>query len=82
MSFIKEIDHENAKGKLKSIYVKMMDQRSGRLPSIFTVLSSSPAALEAVKKLSEVVTFGGSTLGRRIEEIIATYISRLNGCHY
>ena len=38
--------------------------------------------LEQVVKLSDLATFGGTSLSRRWEEILSTAVSTWNGCHY
>ena len=41
-----------------------------------------PRTFRAVMQMNNAVTFGGSSLGRRREELIATTVSALNGCFY
>ncbi len=52
------------------------------VPEVVAVMKLNPAALRAVLKLNQAVTFGGSELGRRDEELIATAVSALNECFY
>ena len=52
------------------------------VPEVVAVMKPNPAALRAVLKLNYAVTFGGSELGRRDEEVIATAVSALNECFY
>ena len=57
--------------------------RQGRpVPAVVAVMKPSPKALEAVMRLNNTVTFGGSVLGRRREELVATTVSALNECFY
>lgn len=45
-------------------------------------MKPNPAALRAVLKMNQAVTFGGSSLGRRHEELIATAVLALKECFY
>ena len=51
-------------------------------PSVVAPLKHSPKAFRAVMQMNNAVTFGGSRLGRRIEEMISTCVSALNDCFY
>ncbi|MBF0279152.1 MAG: hypothetical protein HQM13_15245 [SAR324 cluster bacterium] len=81
MSFIREVEAKNADGLLKELYDEIQG-RLGRLPAVLSVLSINPEALKGLRVLNRSVTAGGSTLGRRLEELISTHISKLNQCHY
>lgn len=50
--------------------------------NILTVFGLLPDLLVARTKFSMAMTFGGSGLGRRKEELIATQVSSLLGCRY
>jgi hypothetical protein len=56
--------------------------RRGYLPSIMRAFSLKPALLRQVAGLSQATTFGASSLGRRREELISAYVSRLLDCRY
>jgi hypothetical protein len=45
-------------------------------------MKHSPKALRAVLQMNAAVTFGGSTLGHRKEELISTTVSAINDCFY
>ncbi|MCH8887791.1 MAG: carboxymuconolactone decarboxylase family protein [SAR324 cluster bacterium] len=45
-------------------------------------MSLHPEAIPAVAALNRTVTFGGSTLTRPQEEMIATTVSVINECDY
>lgn len=49
---------------------------------IVNVFSESPKLKQAFLDFSYVTTFGGSTLGRRREEMLSAYVSYLNRCFY
>ncbi len=82
MAYIQEIEADQAEGDLKAVYDEMIEQWSGRLPPVLKVVGLHPQALKRLKDFNLSVTFGGSTLGRRREEIIATSISAWNDCTY
>ena len=44
-------------------------------PSIASVMKPAPRTLRAVMQMNNAVTFGGSSLGRKREELIATATS-------
>ena len=52
------------------------------VPPIIAAMKPSPRALRAVLQMNQAVTFGGSSLGRRTEEMIATTTSILNDCFF
>ncbi len=57
-------------------------REKGKVPSIVAAMKSSPKTLKAVLRMNSAVTFGGSCLGRRREEMVATTVSALNHCFY
>ena len=52
------------------------------VPAIFQTMSIKPEALDVVKRLNEVLSFGNSDLSRIQEEGIATVVSVANRCRY
>ncbi len=58
-------------------------RKEGRaVPSVIASMSHRPEALRRVLQMNYAVTFGGSSLGRYREELIATTVSALNQCYY
>jgi AhpD family alkylhydroperoxidase len=57
-------------------------KRGERVPPVIAVLKSTPRAFEAVLGLNYALSFGASSLGRRQEELIAVWVSALNGCYF
>lgn len=51
-------------------------------PSVIAAMKPAPKTLRAVVQMNSVVTFGGSSLGRMREELVATTVSALNECFY
>jgi hypothetical protein len=56
--------------------------RRGYFPSIMRAFSLKPSLLKAVGALSLATTFGATGLGRRREELISAYVSKLLNCRY
>ncbi|HET7543384.1 MAG TPA: carboxymuconolactone decarboxylase family protein [Polyangiaceae bacterium] len=56
--------------------------RGERVPPVVGVLKRNPRAFSAVLGLNYAVAFGASSLGRRREELIATWVSALNDCFF
>lgn len=50
--------------------------------NVIRVMSINPKAMQAVMDLNRALTFGGSTLTRIQEELIATTVSTINKCRY
>lgn len=57
-------------------------RRGEQVPPVIAVLKRHPRAFQAVLGLNYAVTFGASSLGRRREELIATWVSALNDCFF
>ena len=68
-SWIDEPD-DQATDKLSRITKHWRDQ-GRRTPSVIGVMKISPNTLVGVNRMNQAVTFGGSVLGRRREELIA-----------
>ncbi|MDP3768571.1 MAG: carboxymuconolactone decarboxylase family protein [Dehalococcoidia bacterium] len=81
MSWIREIGYEESSGALREVYDRALN-RFNRVPGILKVMSLRPHALKARMEFAQAVTFGGSGLGRRKEELISVSISGLLGCKY
>jgi hypothetical protein len=57
-------------------------QQGRPTPAVVAVMKQSPRSLRAVLAMNFTVSFGGSSLGRRREELIAASVSALNDCFY
>ena len=53
-----------------------------KVPAVVGVMKPSPKTLRSVLQMNYSVTFGGSSLGRFREEMIATAVSAWNDCFY
>jgi hypothetical protein len=60
----------------------LFTSRRGYFPSIMRAFSLKPTLLKQVAALTQATTFGASGLGRRREELISAYVSRLLNCRY
>ncbi len=57
-------------------------KRNVPVPAVIAIMKPNPKALRGVMQMNNGVTFGGSRLGQRREELIATATSALNDCFY
>ncbi len=81
MAFIQLTKPEDARGKLKEIYDAAI-ARAGKVFQIVRTMSPNPPVLEAAMGLYMRVMMGPSGLSRRERELVATVVSRTNGCFY
>lgn len=82
MSYIRQIGPDEAQGELKEVFEQLMAARNGRVSPVMQIFSLNPSLLRRVREMNSLITFGGSSLGRRREEMIATLVSSINRCHY
>ncbi len=82
MSYIEQIEPEEAQGELKQVFEELAAARNGRVSPVMRIFSLNPELLRRVREMNSLITFGGSSLGRRREEMIATLVSSINRCHY
>jgi hypothetical protein len=80
MSYVRPIPATEATGDLQGTYDGIMKASGGKLPPRYQVMGHSPRALQKFLELLDTVSFGGSSLGRRREELIATLIFTIGGC--
>ncbi len=82
MAFIDTISPERATGLLRKLYDQSL-QRAGRVFQVLQIQSLRPHTLDASTRLYvEVMRSPRSPLSRAQRELIATVVSRENGCHY
>ena len=83
MSWIEEMSEAEATGDVRVAYKNSM-RFSGHpeVPPIIKIFSLRPDLLKARVGFASAMTFGGSGLGRRAEELIATSISGLLSCKF
>ncbi len=81
MSWIEEIDENEAGGKLAQIYGELIEKR-GKVANILKVHSLNPAAMANHLDLYMTLMFGKSGLSRAEREAIAVVVSATNDCAY
>ncbi len=81
MSWIEEIDVEQAEGKLAETYARLVEQR-GKISNILKVHSLNPDALEDHLAFYMTLMFGKSGLSRLEREAAAVVVSASNECEY
>ena len=82
MAWIRTVSPEDAEGLLAKLYRGAME-RAGKVFNVIRVQSLRPEVLRASTRLYTDVMHGESAeLSRAQREMIATAVSRANGCHY
>ncbi len=82
VSWIRTVDPADADGLLARLY-DAARRRAGRVFNIIRIQSPRPRVLGASTRLYlEVMHSRASGLSRARREMIATAVSRLNGCFY
>ena len=82
MTWIKTIAPEQATGLLKQLYDAAV-RRAGRVYNVIRLQSLRPKVLRASTQLyMELMHSPEGGLTRAQREMIATVVSRTNGCHY
>ena len=82
MAWIRTVNHSEATGLLKTIYDAAV-RRAGKIYNIISLQSLRPRVLRASTQLyTELMHSSQSGLSRAQREMIATTVSRVNGCHY
>ena len=82
MAWIKIVAPQNATGLLKKLYDDAL-KRVGKVFNIVRIQSLRPRTLRASTQLYvELMYSTDSGLTRAQREMIATVVSRTNGCHY
>ncbi len=78
---IRWVEEDEAEGQVGELYAQVR-QHMGWVPPIVKTFSGHPDALEAMPHLIRVHFAPGGALTRAQREMIATYTSSLQGCHY
>ena len=81
MSWIQEIEVNEADGALEEVYAELKKKR-GKISNILKVHSLNPAALGNHLDLYMTLMFGKSGLSRMEREAIAVVVSATNECEY
>jgi uncharacterized peroxidase-related enzyme len=77
------VEEADATGEIAEAY-QYFREHFGRpaVPGILKCFSSSPEMLKIIIQLGSTLVFSEGVLGRRVKEMIATYVSSLNECPY
>jgi alkylhydroperoxidase family enzyme len=70
----------DAGSELAAVYRRIAGRREP--PHIYQACSLHPAAIAAHAQLYRTLMFGPSPLSRTQRELVATVVSKDNGCHY
>lgn len=81
MVWIRVVEETGASGDTLKVYEEMRAEL-GRISPMLQAMSLRPEAMRAVSDLSRVIHFGNTSLGRRMEQMIAVVVSATNGCRY
>lgn len=81
MSWIKEIDQENADGLLKEVYTDILNKR-GKISNVMKIHSLDPDTMKNHLDLYLSIMFSEDSLSREERELIAVVVSALNDCSY
>ena len=81
MSWIEEIEVNEADGKLADLFAELLKKR-GKVSNILSVHSLNPDAMGNHLDLYMTLMFGKSGLSRREREAIAVVVSANNECEY
>jgi hypothetical protein len=84
MARIRWVEESEASGDAAEVYAAWMAANPGRtrIPGILKSMSQRPDFLRDVIGIANRLHFSEGHLTRRLKEMIATYVSALNGCHY
>lgn len=81
MSWIDEVELDDAEGKLARIYAELVEKR-GKVSNILKVHSLNPDAMGNHLDLYMTLMFGESGLSRSEREAVAVVVSATNDCAY
>ncbi len=81
MAYVRKVPHDEATGIVKEQFDNGV-KRTGRVFQILAIQSLTPDALEATMLFYERVMIGKGPLRRWVRELLATVVSKANGCVY
>jgi alkylhydroperoxidase family enzyme len=81
VAYVKQIDPEDADGLVKQHY-DMGLKRADKIFNILRIQSLTPEALDATMVFYTTVMHGKGPLRRWERELLATVVSKINGCVY
>lgn len=75
------VEDADADAGLAALYAKLREGRPG-VPAILRTMSPRPDFLAPVNEAMMNLHFSDGALGRARHEMIASYVSALNRCHF
>jgi len=82
MARIAWVEDDEATGSLADVYAEIRRAApNGQVADILRTMSLRPDFLQAIRAASQL-HFSDGALSRAQHEMIATYVSALNRCHY
>jgi uncharacterized peroxidase-related enzyme len=81
MAWIKVVQPDEATGELKQEYGEAM-KRAGYIAQVLRIQSLNPKSLHLSIEFYQWIMKGPSGLSRAERELLATVVSRVNGCFY
>lgn len=81
MAWVQTVAEEGAAGKLQDVYGRVRE-RAGRVVNIARVQSLRPRTLECGFDLYCQIMDDPTGITRRERVLIATVVSKVNGCYY
>lgn len=81
MAYVRQIDPEDADGLVREHYDAGI-KRAGKVFNILRIQSLTPEALDSTMRFYTQVMHGKGPLRRWVRELLATLVSKVNGCVY
>lgn len=81
MTWVRVVPPTEATGELKDAYERAQKER-GAIGDLFQATSLHPGVVDKHLSLYKEIQFGEGPLSRRERELVATMVSRENGCVY
>jgi uncharacterized peroxidase-related enzyme len=81
MAWVRTVAEEAASGKLHELY-QQVRRRAGVVPNIAKLQSLRPETTEHGFRLYCQLMDAPGGIGKRERVLIATVVSKVNGCHY
>ena len=81
MAWVKMVDVDSASGKLQELY-QQVRERAGIVPNVAKVQSLRPKTMECGFNLYRQIMDDPTGISKRERVLIATIVSKVNGCLY
>jgi alkylhydroperoxidase family enzyme len=80
MARLTKLSKDQVSGDVRDLYTRVSEQR-GNVPNMFRIYAHRPEILKTMMAHLSAVTNSG-TVPVRTKELVATLVSRINGCEY